>query len=303
MGTGPPLLFALPGSQEFSERLAVALDAEIGELSTREFPDGESYVRLETDPAGRDVAVVGTLAHPNEKILPLVFVTGAARQLGAARVGIVAPYLAYMRQDARFRPGEAITARLFATIIDGAADWLLTVDPHLHRIASLGELYTIPATAVHVTGPIGAWISANVSQPLIIGPDEESRQWVTGVAEAAGAPFVVLTKVRRGDEQVDVTLPELSGVRGRTPVLVDDIISTGRTLLAAMHLLREHHPELPPPVCIGVHALFSRGAYEELRRAGATRVVSTNSIPHPSNAIDIVPTLADALRAPVLGFP
>lgn len=296
MPNGTPLLLALPGNEELAERLALALDAEVGELSMRDFPDGESYVRLETDPAGRDVTVVATLAHPNEKVLPLLFVTGAARQLGAARVGIVAPYLAYMRQDARFHPGEAITARLFAKLLADSGDWLITVEPHLHRIASLTELYAIPAAAVHVADVIGGWVAANVSQPLIIGPDEESRQWVSGVAAKARAPFVVLAKVRRGDEEVDVELPDLSPFEGRTPVFVDDIISTGTTLIAAIDLLRQRSRALVAPVCIGVHAVFGPGVFERIRSAGAARVVSTNSIPHPSNDIDIVPTLAAALR-------
>lgn len=296
MATSSALVFALPGNQVFAERLALAVEAEMGELSLRDFPDGETYLRLETDPAERDVWVIGTLARPNERILPLLFATGTARQLGASRVGIVAPYLAYMRQDASFHPGEAVTARLFAGLISDATDCLLTIEPHLHRLASLNEIYAIPATAVHVTEIIGAWVAANVSRPLIVGPDEESKQWASGVAAAAAAPHVVLSKVRRGDADVVATLPDLSSHRGRTPVLVDDIISTGHTMIAAIQLMRQGEPGLPAPVCIGVHAVFAAGAYEQIRNAGAARVVTTNSVPHPSNGIDVVPAIAAELR-------
>jgi ribose-phosphate pyrophosphokinase len=291
-----PLLFPLPGNETMAERLALALDAEVGEVTMRDFPDGETYVRLLTDPAGRQVGIVGTLARPNDKILPLLFLAGAARQLGAARTGIIAAYLAYMRQDARFHPGEAITARLFADVISRAADWLITIDPHLHRIAELDTIYRVPATAVHVAELLGAWIVGNVSQPLIIGPDEESRQWVSGVAAAASAPFVVLSKVRKGDEDVDISLPDLTAYHGYTPVLVDDIISSGHTMLAALRQLRRATAAGAPPVCVAVHALFDAGVHDRLVAAGAARIVTTNTIPHTSNGIDVVPALATALR-------
>ena len=292
-----PLLFGLPESRVLGERLALASNAEVGELSVRDFPDCETYVRLETDPSTRVVAVVGTLAKPNERILPLLFVAGAARQLGASSVGIVAPYLPYMRQDTAFHPGEAVTARLLADLIAVEADWLLTVDPHLHRIASLSDIYRIQATALHCTDAIATWIAANVNQPLIVGPDEESRQWASGIAAAARAPFVVLKKQRRGDEQVVITPPDLTGYEGRTPVLVDDIISTGRTMIAALRQLREQLPTGEQPVCVGVHALFGPGVHDALREAGAGRIVTTNTIPHSSNGIDIVPSLGIALAA------
>jgi len=291
-----PLLFPLPGNQVLAERLALALDAEVGEVAMRDFPDGETYVRLVTDAANRQVAIVGTLACPNEKTVPLLFLAGAARQLGAASVGIIAPYLAYMRQDARFHPGEAITARLFADLVSRSADWLVTIDPHLHRIATLADIYSVPATAVHVSTTLGAWIAGHVSQPLIVGPDEESTQWVGGIATAASAPFVVLSKVRQGDEDVVVSVPDLTGHEQCTPVLIDDIISSGHTMLAAIQQLRRVNAAGAAPICVAVHALFRSGVHDMLIGAGAARIATTNTIPHASNCIDVVPVLASALR-------
>jgi ribose-phosphate pyrophosphokinase len=291
-----PLLFALPGNQVVGERLALAIDAEVGELAMRDFPDGETYVRLETDPRGRTVVVLATLARPNEHILPLLFAAGAARQLGAERVGIVAPYLAYMRQDAQFHPGEAITARLFADLLSRSADWLITVDPHLHRIGTLAEVYSIPAVAVHASGAIGQWVAEHVSQPLIIGPDEESRDWALGIAAASHAPSLILTKARHGDEDVSLALPDLSAYGDRTPVIIDDSISTGRTMLAVLEQLQHKAARMPPAVCIGVHALFRPGVHDLLRAAGAARVITTNTVPHSTNCIDILPILGAALR-------
>jgi ribose-phosphate pyrophosphokinase len=289
------LFLPLPGNEVFAERLAAAVDGECGLLSLRDFPDGESYVRVDSDPTARDVQLVATLRHPNDETLPLVFLADAVRELGATRVGLIAPYLAYMRQDTRFRDGEAITSRSYARIISRAVDSLLTVDPHLHRVTRLRELYSIPATAIHVATEIGLWIAANVKSPLIIGPDQESRQWVEGIADAASAPSMVLIKMRRGDANVIESTLGADEYRSHTPVLVDDIIATGQTMVTAIRHLREQGR--PPAECVGVHAVFADGAYASLKSAGAARVVTTNTIAHPSNCIDITPAVARTLQA------
>jgi ribose-phosphate pyrophosphokinase len=289
-----PLVFALPGNEAAAERLAGALGGEVGVLTMHEFPDDETYVRVDTDPASRDVVIVATLWHPNPMLPALLFLADAVRDLGASRAGLVAPYLAYMRQDARFRPGEAITSRSFASLVSRSVDWLVTVDPHLHRVASLSELYTIPATAVHVAAELGAWIAANVPAPFVIGPDAESRQWVDRIAAAAHAPSTVLAKSRRGDTDVVESIPHVEDHRSCTPVLVDDIISTGRTMIAAVDHLREQGTAAP--VCVAVHAVFAGSSFADLTRAGASRVATTNTIAHPSNVVDVIPAITDAVR-------
>jgi ribose-phosphate pyrophosphokinase len=296
-----PLLFALPGNEVFAARLASVLGGDVGQLLVRDFPDGESYVRVDTNPASRDVVIVATLNDPNEKTLPLIFLADALRDGGAARVGLVAPYLSYMRQDARFHPGEAITSRSYAAVLSHYVDWLLTVDPHLHRYAALSDVYAIPATAVHVATELGKWIAANIESPFIIGPDAESRQWVDGIAAAARAPSTVLSKTRRGDTDVIESIPELGDGASLTPVLVDDIISTGETMIAAIRRL--HEQRASAPVCVAVHAVFAHDAYSKLRSAGASGVITTNTITHASNCIDVVPAIVSELRRQRFGAP
>ncbi|MEW5918159.1 MAG: ribose-phosphate pyrophosphokinase [Gemmatimonadota bacterium] len=288
------LVFALPGNDSFASDLARRLEGELGPLTLRRFPDGETYVRIDTPVRDRDLVLACTLQRPDDKLLPLIFLAATARELGAARVGLVAPYLAYMRQDRRFREGEGVTSVHFARLLSAAVDWIVTVDPHLHRRSSLGEIYSVAADVVHAAPHISAWIRGNVQQPLLIGPDAESAQWVQGVAEAANAPWIVLEKVRRGDRDVTVSVPNVERWRDHTPVLVDDIISTARTMIATIgHLSRAG---LRAPVCIGVHAVFAERAYDELRTAGAAVVVTCNTIPHPSNAIDLHDALAGGVR-------
>lgn len=289
-----PLLFALPGNEPLAATLAASLGYETGTLDMRTFPDGETYLRFLTSLEQRSVVLVCTLDHPNDRILPLLFAAATARELEAARVGLVSPYLAYMRQDRRFKPGEAVTSRQVARLLSQAFDWLVTVDPHLHRYGSLAEIYTIPAQVVHAAPLISEWIRANVANSLVIGPDSESEQWVAAVAREAGAPYSVLEKVRRGDRDVEITLKDLSAWQGSTPILVDDIISSGRTMTEAVRLLRRDG--WPPPVLLAVHGLFADNSDSVLEQAGA-RLVTCNSVPHRTNGIDVAPILAPAIGA------
>lgn len=285
------ILIALPGCEDHALRLAAKTGLPIAATEVRTFPDGEVYVRVHSELLGHDVALVGSLDHPAEKFLHLAFLAATARDLGARKVGLVAPYLAFMRQDIRFHPGEGVTAQYFARLVSGAVDWLVTVDPHLHRISALDSLYSIPTTVVRSAEAIAAWIGEHVERPVLIGPDAESQQWVTAVAELCGAPFTILEKTRRGDRDVSVTRP-LEAFRDHTPVLVDDIISTGRTMLEATKQVRA--AGAGPAVCIGIHAVFADAVTQELHEAGAARVVTCNTITHASNAICIGAALARA---------
>ena len=286
------LFIAMPGNEAAASALAQAHGVITGQLELRAFPDGESYLRFLTDLSRQMLAIVCTLDRPNDKILPLLFAAATARELGTAKVGLVAPYLAYMRQDRRFKPGEAVTSREVAQLLSNAFDWLVTVDPHLHRYGSLSEIYRIPTRVVHAAPLMSEWIRANVANALIIGPDSESEQWVSTVAKDADAPYTVLEKVRRGDREVEISIRNLGDLSGRTPVLVDDIISTGRTMLETVRLLKARGSAAP--VCVAVHGLFAADAYEMLIKAGA-RVVTCNTVRHPSNAIDVHGALAKAL--------
>jgi ribose-phosphate pyrophosphokinase len=265
-------------------------------MDTRSFPDGETYLRLAADPTGREVVLVCTLDRPDPKFLPMTFAATTARQLGAARVGLVAPYLAYMRQDRRFHQGEAVTSGIFATLLSSTFDWLVTVDPHLHRHKSLGEIYSIPSRVVRSAPILGGWIAANAPAPLVIGPDVESEQWVSEVAARANAPHRLLRKERRGDRDVEIFVPDLHEFSGRTPVLVDDIVSSGRTMLETARHLRAQG--MAPPICIAVHALLAADAYRDLAEVSGA-IVSSNTVAHETNRIDVSMRLADAVAAAV----
>ncbi len=298
----PLQLHALPGNELVAERLAQALvqqglDARSAAVQVHRFPDGESLVRLDASvlPPTPDAVLVCALDQPDTRTLPLLMAAATLRELGARRIGLLAPYLGYMRQDARFQPGEAISAPIYARLLSAHFDWLLTVDPHLHRIATLQQIYTLRARALSAAPLLADWIARNVEAPLVIGPDAESAQWAGAVAARAGAPLLVLQKTRLGDRTVRIVPPDRAVCRGRTPVLVDDVISTGRTLIAALELLRG--ADCAPPVCVAVHGLCVGDALPALRAAGAARVVCTTSVAHTGTPMDITGLLAEGVTA------
>jgi ribose-phosphate pyrophosphokinase len=291
------VVLSLPGNDRLAARLGAGLNLGIGAVGLHRFPDGEARIQIAQRVAGKQVILAATLDRPDEKLLPLLFAASTARELGAASVGLVAPYLAYLRQDRRFAPGQGVSARYFARVLSAAVDWLVTVDPHLHRISGLEELYPIPVQVVHTAPCLAEWVRANIARPMIIGPDAESAQWVSALAGRIGAPYALLSKRRVGDRTVDIRLPDLSACVGRQPVLVDDIISSGATMAEAIRLLKE--AGWPSPACLAVHGVFAEGAYRHLQDAGAAAVVTSNSIPHASNQIDVL-DLVIAAVAPYL---
>jgi len=287
------VVIALPGSEEHATKLANRLAVELVTPELRRFPDGEIYVRL---PKVADHAVLcGSLyPAPADRFLEMAFTAATARDLGAERVGLVAPYLAFLRQDVQFHPGEGVTAKYFGQMVSSAVDWLVTVDPHLHRLRELAGVYSIPTTVAHAASSIAAWVKSEITKPVLVGPDQESEQWVAAVADACGAPFEILTKTRRGDRDVSVSESKREW-NGHTPVLIDDIVSTGRTLVEATRSLRAAGSS--PPVCIAIHAVFADSVEGELVTAGASGIVTCNTITHASNRICVADSIAAAARA------
>ncbi len=287
------VFFALPGNEELAASLAQKCHAKLGNLTVRQFPDQETYLKIESDVKNKHVIMVCTLNQPDTKLLPLYFLSQTAKELGAKSTAIVAPYLAYMRQDKRFQAGEGITSTYFAKLISSFADFLITIDPPLHRRSTLSEIYTIPTKVLHAANLISDWIKNNIEKPLLVGPDSESAQWVSEVAHNANAPFIVLEKIRKGDEEVVVSVPQVEKYKNHTPVLVDDIISTAQTMIATIGHLK--NAGMQTPVCIGVHGIFANNAYTNLINTGAT-VITCNTIIHESNKINVDKLITDAIQ-------
>lgn len=293
----PELLLAFDDEWALGRALADALRVPLQRIERHRFPDGELKLRLPPALPARVVLLRG-LHQPNDKLVELLIAAPAARELGARELVLVCPYMAYMRQDIAFVPGEAVSQRHIAGLLARQVDALLTIDPHLHRIASLDEVMPGCRTrALTAARLLGEWVAERVPDALLIGPDEEALQWVGEAGRAHGLPHAVCHKQRFGDHDVRVVLPSLPGlaIAGRAVVLMDDVASTGRTLMEAARACLEAGAA---SVDVAVtHALFVGDALAQLRATGVRHVWSTDAVPHETAAVSVAPLIAAALRA------
>ena len=286
------LLLAFDDEAGLAGRLAQALGCACAIIERHRFPDGESRLRLPPLLPARVVILRG-LHQPNAKLAELMLTAAGARELGAEHLTLVSPYLAYMRQDMAFTPGEVVSQRHLGHALAAWFDAVITVDPHLHRVATMDEVVPGRRGVALTAAPLlGAWVARQVPGALLLGPDEEAAQWVRRAADENGLDHAVCRKQRHGDHDVEVALPSVP-VQGRAVVLFDDVASTGRTLaMAARGALAAGAASVDVAV---THALFVGDAMSALREAGVRHVWSSDCVPHESNAVSVVPLLSAAL--------
>ncbi len=278
---------------DFACALGIAAALPVQRIGRHRFPDGELKLTLPPKLDG-EVSILRSLHAPNEKIVELIFAARAARDLGAREVTLIAPYLAYMRQDGAFSPGEVVSQKIMGRLLAELFDAVVTVDPHLHRVATLTEAVPLArAVALSAAPLIGHFVAMRGNSPMLVGPDTESAQWVHIAATYNGLPWTVCRKTRRGDTEVEVELPN-DEIKGREIVLVDDVASSGHTLAAAARALIAAGAARVDAVV--THAVLATGAGAVLQAAGISEFWSTDTVPHQSNALSVVPLIADALR-------
>jgi ribose-phosphate pyrophosphokinase len=290
----PVVLLYFEEDQASAARIAQAGGLELACMARHRFPDGELKLRLPPVLPAR-VVLLRTLNDPNEKLIELLLVAQTARTLGVSHLTLVAPYLAYMRQDMAFLPGEVVSQRVVGAFLASLFDAIVTVDPHLHRVARLQDAVPVPQATVLSGAPLLAkLIAEHHNDPMLMGPDEESAQWVAQAAARYGFDHGVCHKIRNGDRDVHIALPDMA-VAGRAVVLLDDVASSGHTLAGAAALLLAAGAT---SVDVAVtHALFAGDALQIILQAGVGKVWSTDCIIHPSNAVSMASSIAEALIA------
>ncbi|MBM3553802.1 MAG: ribose-phosphate diphosphokinase [Alphaproteobacteria bacterium] len=291
----PVAIQCLPSSATEARRVAARLGVEMDEIAIHAFPDGE--IRVAVGLVASVTIVLASLDRPNDKLLALLFASEALRRGGARRLVLVAPYLCYMRQDAAFQPGEAISQRVVGALLSNAFDRIVTVDAHLHRTTDIRKVFpNIDAENLSAMPVIADALRMTGFDPetVVVGPDSESEAWVGNLAGRLELPHLAARKIRRGDNSVDIDLPDPKAVAGHPVLLVDDLVSSGGTLTACARALNAAGAKTIDAIV--THALFPPATMDAFARAGIRSVRSTTSVLHPSNAFALDALLAAALQ-------
>lgn len=290
------LITSCGNSEKIAQAVAKSLQAPYSPVTVSDFPDGDLYLKFNTSVKGKTVVIIHSFQpHSNESLLRIIFAAETAKDLGAKKVILVAPYLAFLRQDARFHPGEAISSKIMAKHLNRCIDKIITIDGHLHRYRTLDKLFSIPGKDLTANSLIAEYIKRNLKNNLvIIGPDWESFQWAEKIAKKIGAPVTVFEKTRHTSRKVSVKMIKPIPLKGRHVIIVDDIISTGHTVIQAAKLAYAQGAK--EVSTIAVHGLFVERALQKLKKAGLKHIVTTNCIEHPTNKIEVASLIVEELR-------
>lgn len=291
---------SLPSCAGDAKRLASLLGLPLQEIDLHRFPDGE--MRVTVGRAAATTIIYASLDQPNDKLIALLFAAEALRRAGASRLVLLAPYLCYMRQDAAFGEGEAISQKVIGQLMADTVDRVITVDAHLHRTTDITAVFPgIEAENLSAMPAIANALRVTGIDPatIVAGPDAESRPWVSGLAGQLGLAHTVARKVRRGDRSVEIGFADRASIAGRPVLLVDDIVSSGGTLIACAKALTAAGATAVDAII--THALFPAEMAIEFANAGIRSIRSTTSVPHPTNAFPLDDILAAALRSEVTG--
>lgn len=291
----PDVVYGFPDSAPQAETFARLVAAEYRDVAVHVFPDGESLVTIPG--TAQRPAIFRSFNQPNRKLIEVLMAASALAQRGANHLTLIAPYLAYMRQDIAFHAGEVVSQKVVAGLLANAFGRFISVDPHLHRVATLDAVFGKPGLALTAAAAMGRHYRDHKpsSAAVVVGPDIESGPLATAFAAACGLPWVTARKERHGDRDVAISFADKSAVAGRPAVIVDDVISSGTTIQTMARMLKDAGAtEIDVYV---THALFDQAAGAEMLRAGVDRIFSCDSVDHETNAVALAPVLAEGMRA------
>jgi len=282
-------------SPQLAKRLARKLRAKYSPLTISSFPDGDIYLKFNTNLKNKKLVIVQSFQpHSDMSLFDVIWAAETAKDLGAKKVTLVAPYLSYMRQDKRFNPGEAISSHIMAKLLNNSIDKIITIDPHLHRIPKLSKIFTIQNQALTANLVIADYIQHHFKNAVIIGPDWESYQWAERIANKIKVLSSVFRKTRHSSRKVTSKMIKPLEIKNKNVIIVDDIISTGHTIIEAAKKAKQHKAKSITAIC--VHGLFVENALKKIQRSGVKQVLCTNTIQKPQSKIDITDLIVKELK-------
>jgi ribose-phosphate pyrophosphokinase len=288
------LVIGCSHGKHLAKKVAKKLKKPYSELKVEKFPDGEMYVRFMKNVKNKDIVLIQSFyGNINDCLIEVLFAADTAKELGAKKIFLVAPYFAYLRQDKRFKPGECISCKVVGKSVDNVFDKVFIIDPHLHREITLDHIFKTKAVKLSSNAYTASYIKKNFKNPVIIGPDSESYKWAGKVASIIGCKSHIFKKKRHSGRKVKVTLNRDIDLDGKDIIIVDDICSTGSTLIEAIRCLKKLGAK--KFTCIAVHGIFIENALKKLRKMNA-KVITTNTVPNTVSKIDVSGLISNSLE-------
>jgi ribose-phosphate pyrophosphokinase len=285
------------GSDALATKVALELRLNATRLETRRFPDGEKYLRVLEDVKGEDVVIIQSIHHaPDELLVEYLLLVDTLKDLGAKKVIGFIPYFAYARQDERFHAGEALSFKTVCKLLESVGtDEVYTIDTHQHRVLKSTDVFSIPSHNLTAMPLLADYISKSgaLKKPLVIGPDTEAEQWAKIAADRLGTDYDIFEKKRLGDEHVEVR-PRKASAKDRDVLIVDDIISTGGTIVEALKILFSQGAKRIDVAC--THPILASGALSKIYEAGAQTVIGTDTVPSPISYVSVAPLITEQVR-------
>ncbi len=280
-------------SEDLARKIATKLKAKYFKSELRIFPDGESKITINGKPNGKIIVVQSTYPPVDSNLIQALSLVSKAKKYSSQVVAII-PYLGYARQDKEFLPGEVVTMSLVANMFKAAgATKVIVVD--IHSKMALNH-FKIPATNVSaVPELVKHFKKLNLKNPLVVSPDLGGIARARDFAKLFGVKFIALKKYRdKKTGIVEIRSKNQKQVKGRDLILVDDMISTGGSIVKAAEFLKKQKCRNIYAAC--THALLIGDAEKRIRKAGVSKIISTNTIPGKTGIVDVSPIIAKAIK-------
>jgi len=279
-------------SEDLAKRLARKLRAKFVSSELRVFPDGESKVTISAKPKGKIIVVNSTYPPVDTNLMQTLSLISKARQF-SNQVICAIPYMGYARQDREFLLGEIVTLSVIAKLLSAAgASKVIVVD--MHSILGLKH-FTIPIRNVSAVPELANYLKKiKLKNPLVVSPDLGGKERAKEFARLYGTDYIALQKQRdRKTGKVQIMTGNLDGVKGRDLVLVDDMISTGGSIVKATQFLKKQKCGRIYVVC--THALLIDNAEKKIKKSGVSAIISANTIPGNTSIVDVSGVIAKAI--------
>jgi len=285
------LIIGGSASQKLAAKVAWNLEENLSPIETRKFPDGERYIRINGE-VPKEVVVIQSTGYPqDENLMELFLLLKNLKSLGVERTRVVIPYFGYGRQERRFKSGEAVSAVIVAELLEAAgASEIYSINLHEKNIK---EFFNIPVYEISAMPLIASYISQQMDDPMIIGPDKGALGFATDVSRILKCECDYLEKIRISPEKVE-TKPKNLDVAGRDVVIIDDIISTGGTIVSASKILRDLGANKVVVGC--VHPVLVEDALLKIFAAGVDDVFATDTLKSDVSNISVAPLIAGYLK-------